>query len=65
MIKNEKCLLLILDGWGTAKVDEIKGSAIDNAGPLYFYELKMLFALTNSITKLRLNFNFSRMNAWI
>ena len=34
---SKKSLLLILDGWGTA-IDK-KGSAIDNAGPLYFHEL--------------------------
>lgn len=50
MIKNEKCLLLILDGWGTAKVDEIKGSAIDNAGPLYFYELKNKYPHASLVT---------------
>ena len=27
MIKNEKCLLLILDGWGTAKENEINKKA--------------------------------------
>ncbi len=50
MIKNEKCLLLILDGWGTAKVDEIKGSAIDNAGPLYFHELKNKYPHASLVT---------------
>ncbi|MCE2963573.1 MAG: 2,3-bisphosphoglycerate-independent phosphoglycerate mutase [Chitinophagales bacterium] len=50
MIKNEKCLLLILDGWGTAKKDEINGSAIDNAGPLYFYELKNKYPHASLVT---------------
>jgi 2,3-bisphosphoglycerate-independent phosphoglycerate mutase len=50
MIKNEKCLLLILDGWGIAKEDEIKGSAIDNAGPLYFYELKNKYPHASLVT---------------
>ena len=50
MIKNEKCLLLILDGWGTAKEDEIKGSAIDNAGPLYFYDLKNKYPHASLVT---------------
>lgn len=50
MIKNEKCLLLILDGWGTAKEDEIKGSAIDNTGPLYFYELKNKYPHASLVT---------------
>jgi 2,3-bisphosphoglycerate-independent phosphoglycerate mutase len=34
---NTKTLLLILDGWGIAK--DKKGSAIDNAGDLYFHQL--------------------------
>jgi 2,3-bisphosphoglycerate-independent phosphoglycerate mutase len=34
---NSKVLLLILDGWGIAK--DKKGSAIDNAGDLYFQQL--------------------------
>ncbi|MBL7788835.1 MAG: 2,3-bisphosphoglycerate-independent phosphoglycerate mutase [Chitinophagales bacterium] len=50
MTKNEKCLLLILDGWGTAKEDEIKGSAIDNAGPLYFHELKNKYPNASLVT---------------
>jgi 2,3-bisphosphoglycerate-independent phosphoglycerate mutase len=50
MIKNEKCLLLILDGWGTAKEDEIKGSAIDNAGPLFFHELKTNYPHASLVT---------------
>ena len=50
MTNNEKCLLLILDGWGTAKEDEMKGSAIDNAGPLYFYELKNKYPHASLVT---------------
>lgn len=50
MNKNEKCLLLILDGWGTSKEDEIKGSAMDNAGPLYFHELKNKYANASLVT---------------
>ena len=50
MIKNEKCLLLILDGWGTAKENELKGSAMDNAGPLYFHELKNKYPNSSLIT---------------
>jgi 2,3-bisphosphoglycerate-independent phosphoglycerate mutase len=37
MSSNNKCLLLILDGWGIAKDKNI--SAIDNAGDLYFHQL--------------------------
>ena len=50
MTNNEKCLLLILDGWGTAKEDEMKGSAIDNAGSLYFYELKNKYPHASLVT---------------
>jgi len=50
MSTNEKCLLLILDGWGIAKQDEIKGSAIDNAGPLYYHELKRQYPNATLIT---------------
>ena len=52
MIKNEKCLLLILDGWGTAKENELKGSAMDNAGPLYFHELKNINMSLSALTKI-------------
>lgn len=44
MDSNDKCLLLILDGWGTAKETEIRGSAIDNAGALYFHTLKSKYS---------------------
>lgn len=39
MQDNHKCLLVILDGWGIAKENEVKGSAIDSAGDLYFHTL--------------------------
>lgn len=44
----KKVLLLILDGWGLA-VDK-KGSAIDNAGDLYFFELMKKYPNSNLVT---------------
>lgn len=45
---SKKSLLLILDGWGTA-IDK-KGSAIDNAGPLYFHELLAKYPHASLVT---------------
>lgn len=45
---SKKSLLLILDGWGIA-IDK-KGSAIDNAGPLYFQELLTKYPNASLIT---------------
>ena len=44
----KKVLLLILDGWGLA-VDKM-GSAIDNAGDLYFFELLKNYPNSNLVT---------------
>lgn len=38
-MQTNKCLLVILDGWGIAKENEKSGSAIDHAGKLYYHEL--------------------------
>jgi len=45
---SKKSLLLILDGWGSA-LDK-KGSAIDNAGPLYFHELLAKYPHASLVT---------------
>ncbi len=45
---SQKSLLLILDGWGTAT--DKKGSAIDNAGPLYFHELLTQYPHASLVT---------------
>ena len=44
----KKTLLLILDGWGKAK--DKKGSAIDQAGDLYFHELMNTYPNANLVT---------------
>lgn len=50
MTHSNKALLLILDGWGIAKENEQKGSAIDSAGDLYYHTLLQKYPHATLIT---------------